>query len=378
VPTSFTLRRLILREIHLELREPFTISSGSVRDRRILIVEAQDQDGASGFAECVAGELPYYSAETVETAWLAIELWIGPRLLGRPLAAAAEAHDILAAGIRGHPMAKAAVEMALWALEAQRRGVALARLLGGTREQVPAGISLGLQPTTPELVARACAAVQEGYQRVKLKVKPGADLELVAAVRTALGARAALSVDANCAYRLEDAEHLRRFDDHGLVMIEQPLRAGDLVRHAELQRGLRTPLCLDESIVDVEDVRDLIRLDAGRIVNVKPGRVGGFTSALRIHDACAAAGIPNWCGGMLESGIGRAHNVALASLPNFTLPGDISPSARYWQKDVVAPEWTMDRHGFVRVPLDRPGLGVLVDLPRIDELCVRRQALAAR
>jgi O-succinylbenzoate synthase len=274
-------------------------------------------------------------------------------------------------------MAKAAVEMGAWVLAAERAGVALARLLGGTREAIATGISLGIQRSPDALVEKAAAALALGYRKIKLKIEPGADVEYVAAVRAALGPDAPLMADANNAYTLADADHLARLDGLDLMMIEQPLAWDDLVRHAALQRRLRTPLCLDESITSVERAEDMLALGAGRVVNIKPGRVGGFGPSLAIHDVCRAAGVPVWCGGMLESGVGRAGNVALASLPNFTKPGDLSPSARYWARDVVTPEWTMSADGLVRVPLERPGLGVDLDLGRIDDLTVRRADLRA-
>ncbi|MGH7504297.1 MAG: o-succinylbenzoate synthase, partial [Longimicrobiales bacterium] len=261
---------------------------------------------------------------------------------------------------------------------AEREGVSLSRLLGGVNERIPVGVSLGIQPTPDALVERAAAAQREGYRKIKLKIEPGSDIEFVEAVREALGAEAHLMADANNAYTIADAEHLARLDAFALMMIEQPLERDDLVRHARLQRRLRTPICLDESITSVSRAEDMIELGAGRIINIKPGRVGGFTSSLAIHDVCAAYGIPVWCGGMLESGIGRAHNIALASLPNFKLPGDLSPSARYFERDIVLPEWTMDAEGMVVVPRDRPGLGVDLDRDRIEDLTVRKEEVVAR
>ncbi len=369
------IESVTLREIRLPLREPFRISSGSVSERRILLLELRHPDGPSAWAESVAGEQPNYSSETIDTAWLAIREWLAPRLLGRDLAGPGAVQPLLEAGVRGHLMAKAALEMGCWALEAELRGLPLAELLGGTRERVATGISLGIQRSPEALVERAVAARAEGYRKIKLKIQPGADLEFVSAVREALGPEAPLMADANSAYSLADAGQLARLDDLGLIMIEQPLGPDDLVRHAELQRRLRTPLCLDESITGVERAEDMIALRSGRIVNIKPGRVGGFRASRAIHDVCAAHGVPVWCGGMLESGIGRAHNVALASLPNFSLPGDLSPSARYWERDIVAPEWTMDAEGMVRVPRDRPGLGVEVDQSRVEALTVREEGM---
>jgi o-succinylbenzoate synthase len=371
------IEEIRLREIRLPLREPFQISSGTVAERRILLLELLDADGSAAWAECVVDALPNYSPETVETAWLAIREWVAPRVLGRAIGHPGEVHDLLARDFRGHNMAKAAVEMGCWGLAAQKRGVALAELIGGTRERIATGISLGIQRDPAALVERAAAALREGYRKIKLKIKPGADVEYVRAVREALGPGAHLMADANSAYTLADADRLARLDEFDLMMIEQPLACDDLVRHAELQRRLRTPLCLDESITDLDRAEDMIALGSGRIVNIKPGRVGGFTSSKRIHDLCVAHGVPVWCGGMLESGIGRAYNVALASLAGFTLPGDLSPSARYWERDVVVPEWTMDAGGMVAVPRGRPGLGVEVDVDRIDELTTRLEALRA-
>jgi O-succinylbenzoate synthase len=279
--------------------------------------------------------------------------------------------------VRGHLMAKAAVEMGCWDVAARQAGVPLSRLLGGTRDKVATGISIGIQADPGALVSRAGAAVALGYRKIKVKIEPGSDLEFVAAVRNAIGPNIDLMADANSAYSLDDAAHLKRLDAFHLAMIEQPLDREDLVRHAKLQRQLDTPICLDESITSVARAADMIELGAGRIVNIKPGRVGGFAVSRAIHDLCHAHGIPVWCGGMFESGVGRAHNVALASLPNFLLPGDVSPSARYWDRDIVTPEWIMDREGMVRVPLDRPGMGVEVDRARVEDLTVRVDEISA-
>lgn len=369
------VHRVELREIRLALVEPFRISSGVTTERRILLLRLHDADGTSVWAECVAGEEPNYSAETVDTARHALTAWLLPRLLGQPLHGTDDAHRLLNTGVVGHPMAKAALEMGTWALRAERDGVPLARLLGGTREAVAAGISLGIQSSPDALAERVVRARADGYARIKIKVKPGADVEFARAARAALGPDVALTADANAAYTLDDAEHLRRLDEVALDYLEQPLAQDDLVRHARLQALLRTPLCLDESIVSVDRASDMIALGAGRVVNVKPGRVGGFAVSRGIHDVCSAAAVPVWCGGMLESGVGRAYNVALASLPGFTKPGDLSPSARYWVRDVVSPAWTMDAGGMVRVPLDAPGIGVTVDEARVDDLTVRREVV---
>jgi O-succinylbenzoate synthase len=367
---------LILREIALPLKERFEISSGMVKDRRILILELVHPDGVSCWSECVAGEAPNYSPETIDTAWLAIKSWVAPRVLRRTFEEPGDVRAVLEQDFRGHQMAKAAVEMGLWALAATLRELPLARLLGGTRTRVPVGISLGIQASPAALVERAREALAQGYRKVKMKIKPGADYETAAAVREALGPDAPLMVDANSAYALDRADVLARLDELELMMIEQPLDRSDLVRHAALQKRLRTPLCLDESIDSPRHAEDMITLGSGRIINIKPGRVGGFSASIEIHDICERAGLPVWCGGMLESGIGRAYNVALASLPNFQLPGDLSPSARYWDRDIVTPEWTMTGDGTMEVPLDRAGLGVDVDLDRLDDLTVRHERIS--
>lgn len=369
------LERITLREIQLPLKEPFRISSGSQAVRRILLLHLEDAGGAAVWSECVAPEVPNYTWETIDTAWLALRDWVAPRVLGRSFAGPAEVFPTLQQDFRGHLMAKAAVEMGMWALAAEIEGLSLAARLGGTRSCVEAGISLGIQASPAVLVEKAGRALAAGYRKVKLKIAPGSDLEYVRAVRQALGPGAPLMVDANNAYQLEDADHLAQLDELDLMMIEQPLAWDDLTRHARLQQRLRTPLCLDESITSVDRAEDMIALGSGRIVNIKPGRVGGFTASIAIHDVCARAGIPVWCGGMLESGVGRAYNVALASLPNFSKPGDLSPSARYWAEDVVTPEWGMSADGLVRVPLDLPGLGVSVKSAFISRLTVRELRL---
>ncbi len=367
--------RVILREIRLPLREPFVISSGVQDLRRILLLEVHDYAGHVGWSECVAPEHPNYSPETIDTAWYALREWLIPLARGAELDHPEAVRQHLDESVRGHQMAKAALEMAAWHLEALRRGTSLARLLGGTRSRVPVGISVGIQSDPDRLVEKIAAYREEGYRKIKLKIKPQADRAFLRAVRDAFGDELPLAADANAAYRLSDLDHLRSLDEFGLMMLEQPLQHDDLIRHARLQAELRTPICLDESITSLERAEDMLELGSGRIVNVKPGRVGGLGASKAIHDLCASKDLAVWCGGMLESGIGRAYNVALASLPNFTIPGDISPSRRYWEEDVVKPEWTMTADGFVEVPMDRPGLGVTVDVDRINQLTVRREAL---
>jgi len=374
---TLRLQAVTLREIALELKEPFRISSGVVSYRRICLLELDDGDGHRVWSECVAGETPNYSPETIDTAWHAIREWIAPRVLGHAFDGPEQVFARLEQDVRGHRMAKAAVEMGMWGLAATRAGRSLARLIGGTRAEIPVGISLGIQQSPEPLVDKARAALEQGYHKVKIKITPGSDVAFVTAVREALGPDAPLMADANNAYTMADADTLVRLDPLHLIMIEQPLAWDDVVRHAELQRRLATPICLDESITGLDKAQDMVALGSGRIINIKPGRVGGFAASKAIHDYCAAHGVPVWCGGMLESGVGRAYNVALASLPNFTLPGDVSPSARYWHQDIVTPEWTMSARGMVRVPREQPGIGVTVNVDRVDDLTVRREHLTA-
>lgn len=369
------LRSIKLREIRLSLREPFITSTGEQHVRRIFLLELEDADGNVSWSECVAQEHPTYSPETIDTAWHAVHTWLAPIVLGKtlqPMAASA----LMNQQVRGHEMAKAGLEMGLWALAACRSGCSLASLLGGTRKRVPVGISIGIQRSPAALLeaVRICRA--EGYRKIKVKIKPGMDIDFLRPIREELGDAVPLAADANSAYRLSDLEALRSLDELGMLMIEQPLQYDDLVRHAELQRHLSTPICLDESITNRDRAEDMIRLRAGRMVNLKPGRVGGFAEALAIHDVCANNNVPVWCGGMLESGIGRAYNVALASLPNFSLPGDLSPSRRYWERDIVVPEWTMSTFGEVNVPIDVPGIGVDVDVDLVDDFTERIEKIS--
>lgn len=364
-----------LREIRLPLKEPFRISSGMVSERRIGLLELRDESGVTAWSECVAGETPNYSPETIDTAWIAITEWLAPRIIDRSLVSPGDVFPLLERDIRGHLMAKAAVEMGIWGLEATRLDMSLSKLLGGTRREIDVGISLGIQQSPEALSARVVSAIADGYRKVKIKIMPGSDVQFVQAARDAAGPKAPLMADANNAYSLDDADHLALLDDFNLMMVEQPLAWDDLVRHAELQRRMRTPLCLDESITSLDRARDMVTLASGRIVNIKPGRVGGLASSIAIHDFCESSGIPVWCGGMLESGIGRAYNVALASLSNFVKPGDVSPSSRYWERDIVTPEWTMTDRGTIKVP-ESVGLGVDVDRDRIEDLTVRATTIS--
>lgn len=370
----FELDTLVLREIHLPLKEPFVTSAGERSSRRILLLELRSRDGFTAWSECVAQEWPTYSPETIETAWLAIREWLAP--LMKEIVDLRELLGRLDAHVRGHLMAKAALEMACWELDALRRAVPLAELLGGTRRRVPVGIAIGMQSDPALLVEKVRHHLAEGYRKIKLKIAPGADYRFVAAVREAVGPHAPLAVDANGSYSLADVELLRSLDEFGLTMIEQPLHHDDLVEHAELQKEISTSICLDESITSLERAEAMLKLGSGRVVNVKPGRVGGLGPAVAIHDFCRKNGLDAWVGGMLECGIGRAYNVALASLSNFAIPGDLSPSSRYWDQDVVRPEWTMSSDGFVDVPFDRPGAGVEIDRDRVEDLTHREEEIA--
>ncbi len=365
------LRTITLREIHLRLLSPFETSFGKSDLRRILLLEA-DVDGAIGWGESTAGENPFYSYETVETAWLILRDYLWPLLKGKEIAAASEVWDLLAP-VRGHNMAKAAFETALWDAEAKQKNQPLAKLLGGTRDEIPCGVSIGIQPTTAALIAKVEEALSAGYQRIKIKIKPGQDIEPVRALRERFPS-IRLMADANSAYRLEDAPLLKQLDAFYLIMIEQPLGWDDIFSHAKLQRQIDTPICLDECIHDVEHARAAIEIQACKIINIKLGRVGGHTSARRIHDLCQTHSIPVWCGGMLESGIGRAHNIAMSSLPNFSLPGDVSASRRYWAEDIIDPEVEVTPQGTIRVP-SAPGIGYQPRLDRIESLTQRREVL---
>jgi O-succinylbenzoate synthase len=356
----------------MELVAPFETSFGRTTLRRILLVEAE-VDGVAGWGECVAGEGPFYGPETVETAWHILRDFLWPMLRGKEFAGAAEVWGLLSA-IRGHNMAKAALEAATWDAEARQRGWPLWKLLGGEREETPCGVSIGLKENDDELERAVEKELAAGYQRIKIKIKPGRDVEPVARLRRRFP-RIRLMVDANSAYGPQDFPLLRQMDAYYLMMIEQPLGWDDIWSHAELQRTLNTPICLDECIHSEEHARAAIALGACRILNVKLGRVGGYSAARRIHDLCREKRVPVWCGGMLESGIGRAHNIALSTLANFSLPGDVTASRRYWTEDIIEPEVTVTPQGTIRVP-GGPGIGYEPRRERIEALTIRREELA--
>jgi O-succinylbenzoate synthase len=364
---------IFLRELRLPLVKPFQTSFGTTKDRRILLVELRGE-GLSGWGECVAGEHPFFSDETIDTAWLVMQQELAPLL-----ASADPEHGGKCPGIfrhvRGHRMAKAALENAVWDLEAQMRRIPLAELLGGTRETIDCGVSIGIQPTPAELLAEVETEVAAGYQRIKLKCKPGWDVDVLEAVRNRWP-EIQLSVDANSAYRLNDSDHIVTFDEFNLLMIEQPLWADDFYFHSMLQKRLNTPICLDESIRNRRDALAAIEMESCRIINIKCGRVGGFSEAIAVHNAAQERGVPVWCGGMLETGIGRAHNIALSSLDNFTLPGDVSASKRYWKEDIIEPEVVVSSTGEIAVP-DLPGRGFEVRTDLVEKLTVREEQIRA-
>jgi o-succinylbenzoate synthase len=363
---------ITVREIQMPLVHFFETSFGRTTGRRIVLVTVQGE-GLTAWGECVAGEHPHYCEECVETAWYAITKELAPLLLNKDLKKPGDCVGIMA-GIRGNRMAKAAVENALWAAEAMKQQVPLWKLLGGTRKEIVCGVSIGIQDSPEELEEKVEKELAAGYQRIKLKCKPGWDLKIFERIRKRWP-NITLSCDANSAYTLNDIEHLKEFDQFKLLMIEQPLWHDDFYFHAQLQRQIKTKICLDEAIRNARDAEAAIALGACGIINIKVGRVGGFSEAIKVHDVCQKKNIPVWCGGMLESGIGRAHNVALSTLPNFTLPGDVSASQRYWKEDVIEPEVTVSKKGTIPIS-DAAGTGYKVREDLIEKLTVRKERIA--
>jgi len=367
------LERVELREIELPLKAPFETSFGRTTRRRILLVKVLDKAGMSGYGECVAAENPFYNHETIDTAWLMTTKYIVPRLDAVRIEQAAQVRDALAP-IRENRMAKGGVEAAIWDLEAKLAEQPLWRYIGGTRTEIACGVSIGLKDSTEALLESVGREVDSGYQRIKIKIKPGRDAQLVEAIRRVFP-DITLSVDANSAYSVEtDTPLFQRLGEFNLLMIEQPLAPGDLVDHAKLQRAVATAICLDESIVSLANAEHAVELGACRIFNIKLGRVGGYSEAKDIESSARAHGIPVWCGGMLEAGIGRAHNIALSTLPGFTLPGDVSASERYWSEDIIDPPVTVSREGTIKAPTGH-GIGFAVNEARVEALTVRRETL---
>jgi O-succinylbenzoate synthase len=363
------IESIALRELKMKLKSPFQTSFGTTFERRVLLVEV-GADGLSGWAEITTQEEPFYNAETTDTAWHIFSEFVVPMSLGKTVERAGEVPYLLRA-IRGNEMTRAALENALWDVEAQKKGVSIGKLLGGTRDEIASGVSLGIQADTTVLLSNIEKELTAGYQRIKLKIKPGMDVQVVRQVRDRFP-DVPLMVDANSAYRPADVALLQQLDQFGLMMIEQPLNWDDIYLHSELQPQLRTPICLDECIHNSRHARAAIELGACGVINIKLGRVGGHNEARAVHDICFERGIPVWCGGMLESGVGRAHNVAMSSLKGFVLPGDVSASQRYWEEDIIEPEVEVSPRGTIRVP-DAPGLGYSVRRKRVQELTVRER-----
>jgi O-succinylbenzoate synthase len=364
---------IILRELHIPLVRPFETSFGVTTNRRVVLAEVRSE-GLIGWGECTAGEHPFFSAESTDSAWQVIVNELGPMLASGAPEHGGDCPKIFKL-VRGNRMAKATLENAIWDLEAQREGVSLSRLLGGVRDVIPCGVSLGIQKSAAELLSIIEKELAAGYQRIKLKCKPGWDIEIFEKVRSRWPG-ILLSCDANSAYKLRDADHLVGFDAFDLLMIEQPLWHDDFYYHSMLQKRLNTAICLDESIRNRRDALAAIEMESCKIINIKLGRVGGFSEAIAVHNAAQERGIPVWCGGMLEAGIGRSHNIALSTLENFTLPGDVSASARYWKEDIVEPEITVSSAGEITIP-DTPGRGYEVRADLIERLTVRKEEIRA-
>jgi O-succinylbenzoate synthase len=374
-PLAQTLKieAITLREIQMPLVHFFETSFGRTDVRRILLVTVHGE-GFDGWGECVAGETPSYSSEWIESAWPTLKHCLAPLILGRELISARES-ALLMASVRGHRMAKGAMENALWDAEAQLKREPLWKLLGGTRREIPCGVSIGIQESIERLLEKIEIELASGYRRIKLKVKSGWDLDVLERVR-ARWPEIVLSCDANSAYTLDQLEHLRKFEQFNLLMIEQPLWSDDIYYHARLQYELQTPICLDESIRHARDAAVAVDIGACRIVNIKVGRVGGFTEARKVHDVCKNGGVPVWCGGMLESGVGRAHNIALSTLENFRLPGDVSASKRYWKEDIIEPEVEVSDRGMIAIS-DEPGRGYRVREDLVERLTVRKETICS-
>jgi O-succinylbenzoate synthase len=364
------IERIELRHIKMDLVSPFVTSMGTEYDEEHIIVSV-DSEGVRGWGESVAEGTPFYSYETVPTAWHILKDFLIPSILGKDLTSVDEAIASYSK-VRGHMMAKAGLEAALWDAFAKAKNISLSKMLGGVREKIDVGVSIGIQDSVPGLIKKVEGYLAEGYKRIKIKIAPGFDMQFIEALRKEFPG-ILLQVDANSAYTLDDIDLFKKMDRYDLSLIEQPLGYEDIFDHSKLQREIKTAICLDESIHSLDDTRAAIELGSCRIINIKPGRVGGYTESKLIHDYCASMNIPVWHGGMLESGIGRAGNVALASLPNFTLPGDISASKRYYKQDIVEPEFVVNPDGTMDVPT-KPGIGVDVDMKMLDWVTVRSES----
>ncbi|RAK23073.1 O-succinylbenzoate synthase [Anoxybacillus vitaminiphilus] len=356
------LKQVILRHLQMELKSPFTTSFGSFSTKDFILVEAIDEDGVSGWGESVAFHSPWYNEETVKTNWHMLEDFLLPLIFKAPIEHPDELNERFSF-IRKNNMAKSAIEGAIWDLFAKKQNIPLSKALGGEKKEIGVGISIGIQKSIDDLLRIIEKYVTEGYRRIKVKIKPGWDIEVIREIRKHFS-DILLMGDANSAYTLQDIERLKALDEFNLMMIEQPLASDDIVDHATLQAQLQTPICLDESIHSYEDARKAIQLGSCKIINIKIGRVGGLTEAKKIHDLCQKNNIPVWCGGMLEAGVGRAHNIAITTLENFTMPGDTAASSHYWERDIIIPEITV-HNGMIVVP-EGPGIGYEVDRRQVD------------
>jgi O-succinylbenzoate synthase len=366
------LERVVLRQISMPLVHFFETSFGRTTERHMILVEAVGE-GASGWGEVTAGENPFYNEEWTESAWLILRDYVAPCALNRELRSAEDVAP-MTAHIRGHQMARGGLEVAVWDLEARLNGKPLWQQIGGgARREIPCGVSIGIQNSVAQLLEKIDRELQAGYQRIKIKIKPGWDVDVVRQVRERFP-NIKLMADANSAYTLADADHLKQLDRFYLMMIEQPLSHDDIIDHAALQAKLETPICLDECICTARHAEQAIRMRACGIINIKLGRVGGFREARRVHDVARAAGVPVWCGGMLEAGVGRAHNIALSTLPNFTLPGDVSASKRYWTRDIITPLVETTDRGTILVR-DEPGFGYTLDHDFLRQITVREETI---
>ena len=366
------IQSIELREIRLPLIHFFETSFGRTTERRIVLACVRDAAGAEGWGEFTAGEGPFYSDEWTDTGWDTLCEFLGPMVLGKRVDSAADVFALMKL-VRGHRMAKATIETACWDLEARKLGVPLWQHLGGTRREIASGVSIGIQDTPEILLEKIGKEVDAGYQRIKIKIKPGWDLQIIERVRREFPS-IPLMGDANSAYTLADVPLFNQLDQFNLMMLEQPLAHDDIFDHAKLQREIQTPICLDESIHSAADATHAIALGSCKIINIKLGRVGGHTEAKRLERVARESDIPVWCGGMLESGIGRAHNIAMSTLAGFSLPGDVSASERYWEEDIIEPPVTVTARGTIAVS-DAPGIGFNLNLPRIDALTVRKQTI---
>jgi len=363
------IRKIEVYELEMKLKEYFETSFGSVQTRPVILVKVEEKNGEEGWGEVVAGEGPWYNYESYETSLIILDKYLIPIMLQAGEVSARNAWNLMKK-VRGYNAAKAGLETAIWDLESKLHGKPLYKYVGGAKKRIPSGVSIGIKESVDRLLSIISRRLEEGYIRIKIKIKPGWDLEILETIRSQFP-DIPLQVDANAAYTLKDINTLRQLDNYNLLMVEQPLHYEDLADHAVLARKLSTPICLDESIVSIYDAKAAYKLGSAEIINIKPGRVGGYTPSMEIHDFAKATGIGLWVGGMLETGVGRGHQVALATLENFTYPNDISASSRYWEKDIVEPEWEM-KNGYIEAP-EKPGIGVEVLQDHIEKISKRKR-----